>query len=179
MDASQTYLPGYHFRVDILPVPTTNPVGLAITSAAYATMIANAALDVSFIANDYRFQSASGLSYQLETRDVREGGQIGNPHKLFEKVTFPELVLSRGMVLAASPVTANFHVAMQSLQSLKLTILVTMLHIVEKVDVPVRAWLLTGALPSHWEVATLDAQANTLAVETLSFSYENMRTLPL
>ena len=48
---------------------------------------------------DYRFQSVSGLSVDIETEDYAEGGENRFKHKLPVKTKFPNLVLKRGMLL--------------------------------------------------------------------------------
>ena len=47
---------------------------------------------------DTMFQSVSGLSVEMETMDVVEGGENRFKHKLPVSTRYPNLVLKRGMV---------------------------------------------------------------------------------
>ncbi|VAW71685.1 hypothetical protein MNBD_GAMMA10-2852, partial [hydrothermal vent metagenome] len=46
---------------------------------------------------DTSFQSISGISSELETEDVVEGGENRYVHRLPKSITHPKLVLKRGM----------------------------------------------------------------------------------
>lgn len=156
--------PAFHFSVDFFePVPT-------LLSAVKFTPLGQ------FISADMRFQQVSGLSYKMDKSEFREGGQLGNPHTLFNKVDFPELVLKRGILISHSQVSSWFDTAMETLTCHPLQVLVSLLN--EK-GLPNRAWLVDTAFPTAWELGELNAEQNTMAIETLTLSYESFRTISL
>ena len=50
---------------------------------------------------DHRFQDVSGLSVQIGTEELKEGGLNAYVHKLPTQVKYGNLVLKRGMLLGS------------------------------------------------------------------------------
>lgn len=153
-----TLTPAFHFRVDFISKMS------ALTTLAKHTPLGKV------MAADIRFQQVSGLDFKIDKSDFREGGQLGNPHILFNKVEFPELVLKRGLAVGYSQVSHWFDKTMTELQCIPQDILVSLLN---ADGLPVRAWLVETAFPSAWQLGELNAEQNAMAIETLSINYEN------
>src|SRR5579863_2646027 len=60
---------------------------------------------------DIRFAKVSGLSAEVKTTTVKEGGQNLYSHKLPERIEYGNLVLERGIVVA-SPLDIEFNTAL-------------------------------------------------------------------
>src|SRR5689334_15992873 len=86
---------------------------------------------------DIRFQRVSGLSAEVETEPVREGGQNLYTQRLPVGVTYNNLVLERGMVVG-SPLHVEFNAAMSLFKFAASNVLVTLLN---ESKVPLAAWM--------------------------------------
>lgn len=117
--------------------------------------------------NDTRFQSVSGLNAEYDTESFKEGGENRFEHKLPVRTKFPDLSLKRGM-LTDSKVLKWCLDALQNRVIDPRTIQVTLLN--EKHE-PLRVWSVFNAWPRKWQVSDLNAQENSVVIETLELSY--------
>ncbi|MDZ8183663.1 MAG: phage tail protein [Nostoc sp. ChiSLP02] len=124
---------------------------------------------------DIRFQRVSGISAEIETTDIREGGENIFRHRLPTHVTYNNLVLERGMV-TGSLLNAEFNVAMSSMKFTPSNVLVMLLN--EK-SVPLSSWLFKRAYPVKWTVSDLDANANAVVIDTLELAYARFQTMSI
>jgi len=117
--------------------------------------------------NDSRFQSVSGLNAEYDTESFKEGGENRFEHKLPVRTKFPDLSLKRGM-LTDSKVIDWCLDALQNRNIQPVQLQVTLLN--EKHE-PLRTWSVFNAWPRKWQVSDLNAQENSLVIETLELSY--------
>src|SRR3954469_7581655 len=92
---------------------------------------------------DIRFQKVSGLSAEVETETISEGGQNLYVQKVPKGVRYNNLVLERGMVIG-SPLNLEFNAAMSLFKFATSNVLVTLLS---ETKVPLAAWLFMKAYP--------------------------------
>ena len=135
--------PAFHFRVSFGLVPNT--------------------LDASF-------QEVSGIGAKIETEEVVEGGENTFVHRLPTKVTHGNLVLKRGVASLDSALvtwcqgtfTAGLgHIAPQ----------VVHVQLLDADQLPLCAWTFAGAYPAEWQIGSLDAMENKVALETVELAY--------
>jgi phage tail-like protein len=119
---------------------------------------------------DIRFQKVSGLSAEVETESVREGGQNLYTQRLPVGVKYNNLVLERGMVVG-SPLNLEFNAAMSLFKFAASNVLVTLLS--EK-KAPLAAWLFMKAYPVKWSTSDLDAEPR-LVIDTMELAYTRMQ----
>jgi phage tail-like protein len=118
---------------------------------------------------DVRFTEVAGLSVELGTEDVPEGGENRFVQKYPLRAKYPELVLKRGL-LVRSKVFDWVAGAIQSLEIEPRDVDVTLLNDDHQ---PLLTWHLVKAYPTKWAVADLNASGNTVAVETLQLFYQS------
>lgn len=134
---------------------------------------------VNFIFNyvpsplDILFQRVSGLSRELEVTQQREGGENARNLWLAEKVNHGSLVLERG-VMNASPLTVQFDRVLRRESTLWANVVIILLN---EISLPVTTWTLSHALPVRWQMGDLDANSNTVLINTLELRYQDMRIL--
>ncbi|WP_339705343.1 phage tail protein [uncultured Kriegella sp.] len=116
---------------------------------------------------DYRFQSVSGLSVDIETEDYAEGGENRFKHKLPVKTKFPNLVLKRGMLLD-SEVIAWCQNAIENFVFEPANITIDLLN---ENHSPLKTWNIVGAYPVKWSVEDLNAQESKLVIESIELVY--------
>jgi len=123
--------------------------------------------------NDHQFQSVSGLSEDLETEEVAEGGENRFKHKIPVRTKYPNLVLKRGMLMD-SGIIAWCRDALEKYEIKPVDITVSLLN--EKHE-PLQTWKVVHAYPVKWNVADFNAEENKIVIETLELSYNYFNTL--
>lgn len=122
---------------------------------------------------DFRFKNVSGISARVATHPLNEGGQNLYSHKLPERVQYENLVLERGLAVS-SPLVVEFNVAMSLFKFTPSNVLVSLL---DEAGEPITSWLFVNAYPIKWNVSSLDAESNTVVIETMELSYQRMQTI--
>jgi phage tail-like protein len=123
---------------------------------------------------DIRFQKVSGLSAEVETHPVSEGGQNLYTQKLPTGVKYGNLVLERGMVVG-SPLNLEFNAAMSLFKFATSNVLVTLLS---EDKIPLAAWLFMKAYPVKWSTSDLNASSEpALVIDTMELAYTRMQIM--
>ncbi|MCF6350632.1 MAG: phage tail protein [Flavobacteriaceae bacterium] len=123
--------------------------------------------------NDHQFQSVSGLSVDLETEEVAEGGENRFKHKIPVRTKYPNLILKRG-VLVNSEVIKWCRKALEDFEILPIGITIKLLD--EKHE-PLQTWSISHAYPVKWSVADFNAEENKIVIETLELSYNYFKII--
>ncbi len=129
---------------------------------------------------DVRFQKVSGISSRVETTEIREGGENIFMQQLPSRVSYNNLVLERGLVVA-SPLNIEFNTAMSTMTFLPSNVIVTLLGNVRGLDEigPVASWVFWNAYPVAWTISDLDATQNEVAIETMELAYTRVQHVRL
>ena len=122
---------------------------------------------------DIRFQKVSGLSVEVETESLSEGGQNTYTQRLPTGVKQGNLVLERGMVVG-SPLNLEFNASMSLFKFVTSNVLVTLLA---ENKAPLAAWLFMKAWPVKWSTSDLDASEPKLVIDTMELAYTRMQIL--
>ena len=122
---------------------------------------------------DVRFQKVSGLSAEVETETVQEGGQNLYTQKLPKGIRYNNLVLERGMVVV-SPLNLEFNASMSLFKFSTSNVLITLLG---ENKLPLAAWLFLKAFPVKWSTSDLTATDAALVIDTLELAYTRMQIL--
>jgi phage tail-like protein len=122
---------------------------------------------------DIRFQKVSGLSREVETTPLVEGGENLYSLCLPERIKHDNLILERGLVVD-SRLSDRFNEAMSLFKFAPSDVLVTLLGESRE---EIIAWLFMRAYPVKWSVSDLDASAPSIVIETLELAYARMRVI--
>lgn len=124
---------------------------------------------VSFsnVKGEFQFQSVSGLTAELDTELVAEGGENRFKHKLPVRSSFPNLVLKRG-VLVNSELVKWCRKAVEELDISPADLTISLLN--EKHE-PLMTWNVVHVYPVKWAMADLNAEKSTVLIETLELAY--------
>jgi phage tail-like protein len=123
---------------------------------------------------DIRFQKVSGLSAEVATESIAEGGQNLYVQRLPQGIRYNNLVLERGMVIG-SPLNIEFNIAMSLFKFAASNVLVTLLG---EDKMPLAAWLFFKAYPVKWSTSDLAAEP-ALVIDTMELAYTRMQRLSL
>jgi phage tail-like protein len=141
---SQYYPPvGFHFKVEVLGIPPNE--------------------------NDSRFAEVSGLSVEMGTEEVPEGGENRFVQKYPTPAKYPELILKRGL-LVNSKITDWIIKSINEMDIQPKNIDVTLLNSSHE---PLITWHLVNAYPTKWSVSDFNATNNAIVVESLQFYYQH------
>lgn len=114
------------------------------------------------------FAEVSGIEASLETITVKEGGENRFHHILPVRAKHSNLVLKRGM-LVNSAIAKWCQDAIENLDIKPTTLQVTLLNDQHE---PLAGFNFFNAWPVKWSISSLDAEKNTIVVETLELSYQ-------
>ncbi len=124
---------------------------------------------------DIRFARVSGLSAEVKTTTVIEGGQNLYTHRLPERVDRGNLVLERGMVVG-SPVSLELNAALNAFTFSPSNVIVTLFS---EARLPLAAWMFIKAYPVKWSTADLDASEGKVVIETMELAYTRMQVMEI
>ena len=137
---------GFHFKVEILGLPPND--------------------------NDVRFTEVSGLSLEVVTEELAEGGENRFVQKYPVRTKYPELTLKRGL-LVSSEAIEWIRRCIEDHQIEPKNIDVKLLN---EEHQPLLTWHVIGAYPTKWAVSDLNATNNAVVTETLQFYYQYFTT---
>ena len=124
---------------------------------------------------DIHFRKVSGLSTTVETTAVEDGGQNLYTQLLPTRLSHDNLVLERGIIFG-SPLALEFNIAMSQFKFAASNVLVSLLS---HDSIPISSWLFFNAYPVKWSISDLDAESNSLVIETMELTYQRMQTIRL
>ncbi|MCK3684992.1 phage tail protein [Maribellus sp. YY47] len=129
--------------------------------------------EISSNGKDQQFQSVTGLSVDIDTEEVVEGGENRFKHKIPVRTKYPNLVLKRGL-LVDSEVIKWCRDAVENFQFKPTGIIVKLLN--EKHE-PLVSWSIVHAYPVKWSLVDLNAEESKLAIETLELTYNYFKVI--
>jgi phage tail-like protein len=133
---------GFHFQVEVLDLPAND--------------------------DDVRFTEVSGLSVEMGTEDVPEGGENRFVQKYPTRAKYPDLVLKRGL-LRSSEV---WNWIRECVEDLTVTPRSVDVKLLDEEHEPLMTWHLVGAFPTKWSVSDLNAANNAVVIESLQMYYQ-------
>lgn len=123
---------------------------------------------------EQRFQEVSGLSFDIETEELQEGGENRFSYKLPKRAKYPNLVLKRGLLQGTalldwfkSAMNTYFTVVVYDFKPAD--IIITLL---DEADQPVAVWNVVQAYPLKWSTSEFRATDNSIVVETIELAYQ-------
>ncbi|NQU53540.1 MAG: phage tail protein [Bacteroidetes bacterium] len=119
------------------------------------------------IKGEFQFQSVSGLTVNLTTEEIAEGGENRFKHKLPVKTSFPNLVLKRGL-LVDSALIKWCRKAVEDFNITPTDITISLLN--EKHE-PLMTWNVVHAYPVKWATADFNAEESKMVIETIELAY--------
>jgi len=115
------------------------------------------------------FQRVRGLSREVRHESYREGGVNEYEHKLLTQVTYPVVVLERGLALddlwTWALAAADGDVTRRTLR----------VRLQDESGAAAWAWRIENALPVKWSSSDLDASASHIVIESLELAHHGLR----
>ena len=123
--------------------------------------------------HDVKFQDVSGLSAEVGTEELKEGGENRFTHRLPTRAKYNNLVLKRGM-LTDSGLIKWFVDAVENFIFKPVTITVKLL---DGEHEPLVTWSFINAYPVKWSVNDLKATENAVVIESIELAYQYFRRI--
>ncbi|MBN1987648.1 MAG: phage tail protein [Prolixibacteraceae bacterium] len=117
--------------------------------------------------SEFEFQSVSGLTVELTTEEIAEGGENRFKHKLPVRTSFPNLVLKRGLVTDSSLIKW----CRDAVEDFNITPTDITISLLNQEHEPLMTWNVVHAYPLKWAVADFNAEESKLVVETIELAY--------
>ncbi|MEO8519786.1 MAG: phage tail protein [Acidobacteriota bacterium] len=115
------------------------------------------------------FTRVKGISREVKFESYREGGVIEYEHKLITQVSFPVLVLERGLALDDlwqwAQAVADGEVKRKTIR----------IRLQDEAGDKSWAWQVQDALPVKWSSSDLDAQNSPVVMESLELAHHGLR----
>jgi phage tail-like protein len=115
------------------------------------------------------FTRVKGLSREVKHESYREGGVNEYEHKLLTQVSYPVIVLERGLALDD---LWKWALAASDGDVQRKTIRI---RLQDEANEKQWAWQIEHAVPVKWAVSDLDAQASPIVMETLELAHHGLR----
>jgi phage tail-like protein len=132
---------GFHFKVEVLGLPPSD--------------------------NDVRFTEVSGLSLEMGTEEITEGGENRFIQKYPTRTRYPELVLKRGLLVRSGVILW----IRQCIEHYQITPKNVDVKLLNEQHEPLLTWHVVGAYPTKWSVSDLIATNNDVVIESLQLYY--------
>lgn len=120
---------------------------------------------------DSSFQDVSGISSEMSTEDVSEGGENRFVHKLPTAIKQGNLELKRGIAPASSPLVTWCQEVMEGDFIAAIVPRTISVYLLNENAEPIRGWTFANAFPIKWEVEAFNSTKNEVAIEKIVFSY--------
>jgi phage tail-like protein len=115
------------------------------------------------------FTKVKGLSREVRYESYREGGVTEYEHKLLTQVSYPVVVLERGLALddlwSWALAAADGDVQRKTIR----------LRLQNEAGEKKWAWQIEYAVPVKWTASDLDAQSSPVVVESLELAHHGLR----
>jgi len=120
---------------------------------------------------DTSFQEVSGMSVELETEDIVEGGENRYVHRLPKSIKHPKLVLKRGIGKISSPLVIWCKSVFEGDFILPIVPMPIVVFLLDENGIPKRAWSFMNTYPVAWDVEEFKSTKNEVAIEKIELSY--------
>jgi phage tail-like protein len=104
----------------------------------------------------------------MQTETIKEGGENRYEHVLPVRAKFAPLVLKRGLIKDSALLTQWCNNAFFSLDIQPVDLIVSLLN---ENHEPLITWNVNRAWPKKWSLSDLNAEQNSLAIETFELNY--------
>lgn len=125
-------------------------------------------VEIDGIANG-GFARVKGIAREIKYESYREGGVNDYEHKLFTQVSYPVIVLERGLALDQ---LWKWALAVANGEIVRKTIAV---RLQDEAGGKGWSWYVDHALPVKWSSADLDANSSQVIMESVEFAHHGLR----
>jgi len=126
---------------------------------------------------DTSFQEVSGISATIETEPYSELGENNYVYQLPKSVTYPNLVLKRGIAAATSPLVQWCRTVFEGDFASPIDTMTVMVYLMNENKAPIRGWSFSNAYPVKWSMDSFNSTKNQVAIENIELKYHHSNRL--
>ncbi len=117
---------------------------------------------------DSRFSEVSGLTEELTTEEVPEGGQNRFVQKYPVRAKHSELTLKRGLLKQSELILW----VKECIEDFDITPRDMHIKLLNESHQPLMTWHIVNAYPIKWSVTDFSATSNSVVIESIQFYYQ-------
>ncbi len=121
---------------------------------------------------DTSFKEVSGMTMEMGTEEIAEGGENRFKHRVPTGAKYQNLVLKRGITSLVSPLSLWCETTLGGGLSSTLITQTVLLSLLNENGLPIKNWSFINAWPVKWEFSPLNSMNNEILIETLELSYD-------
>ncbi len=122
-------------------------------------------------AHDVAFQEASGLSKEMGLEEVVSGGENRFKYRLPGHISYPNLVLKRGVARAESPLAQWCQSTLDGGLGKPISTHNLIVSLLDEDGQVSMSWTFVKAYPIKWQMSDLKSQEGSILMETIEFAY--------
>jgi phage tail-like protein len=132
-------------------------------------------IEIMGVESTARFSECSGLEFEQEVLEYKEGGLNSRVHRLPGRYKFSNLTLKRGIATDGADlwkwIKSNVEASNQG-TVVAHDVTVTLFDLSGRE--PLRTWTFAKAYPVKWSATALSAEQNAIAIETLALAHSGV-----
>jgi len=117
------------------------------------------------------FKEVSGLSVEMETETIQEGGVNEYDYKFPKQLKHGNLVLKRALLPLTNSIETWICQSLGNDFTLPVVTKNILIHLLNENGKSLRVWGCSGAYPVKWEVDNFDSEKNGIIIESVEFTY--------
>ncbi len=121
--------------------------------------------------DDASFQEVSGISAQIETESIVEGGENRFAHKVPGRTKYQNLVLKRGLMKTNAAFAKWISSTLNDGLSNPIQPKIIIVKLLNQDGKPAMSWIFHDAYPIKWNISGNDQKKNSIAVESIELAY--------
>ena len=120
------------------------------------------------------FQEVSGISSEIVTESVEEGGENRRVYELPKGVRYGKLELKRAVAAWDEPFVAWCRAILENDFSKPVVPKLVQVFLLDETGSPLRGWAFFEAYPVKWEIEGFGAMKNEVAIEKVTLGFATM-----
>ncbi len=133
--------------------------------------------EVTIGSQEYAFKEVSGLSTEMETETIQEGGVNNYVHLLPKKMKHSNLVLKRALHPVSQEAVKWVKGILEGDFEMLISTRSILVKLLNSAGTAIYSWSCENAYPVKWQVETLDSEKNGILIETIEFAYSQLKRL--
>jgi len=117
---------------------------------------------------EYAFKEVSGLTTEMETEAIQEGGVNNYVHLLPKKMKHTNLVLKRALQPIQQADVKWIKSILEGDLQLNISTKSILVKLLNHEGTAIYTWSCENAYPIKWEIENLDSEKNSVLIETLA-----------
>lgn len=124
---------------------------------------------------DASFSEISGISVQVATEEITEGGENRFVHRLPTKMNYSPVVLKRGLATMDSGLVTWLSKITEGDFSESFSRPNMVIHLLDEQKNTLMSWTFEGVFPTKYDISGFKADANQLVIESIELQYNKFK----